>query len=392
MLSSPMIERVAFLGISWYSIIIVSSLLIGIVISRREAVRYGFSPDVIIDYTLWAIPLGILFARIYYVFFRFNIYSDNLLRFFDIREGGLAIYGGILGGMLAARIVSKRRKIEIGRLLDSLAPSLVLGQALGRWGNYINMEAFGLRVNEAELQFFPLAVEIPVGNIWYWQLATFFYEFCYDIAVFFILWFAIRPNKKKTGDIFLWYILLYCSGRTVIEGLRSDSLTFISDFVRISQVLSALASLVIVVIFFYRIRDSISIVTILPLIGSILAITETFLGEFERNAYSDLFVISQAGLLVLFLSLLITLIIWTLDCGHFDIKCFLMLVPDMIFYLFLFVYGLGRINEDNTYYVTFRQIASMLQVILSGYLLCYRFFPGALREKGPQIKRFVIHG
>ena len=113
----------------------------------------------------------------------------------------------------------------------------MLGRGIGRWGNYINMEAYGLRIAEESLQFFPFAVEIPVGDVWYWHMATFFYEFCWDMFVF-VLLMVIRNHRRRKGDVFCWYLLLYCSGRTVIEGLRNDSLTFISEFVRISQILS----------------------------------------------------------------------------------------------------------------------------------------------------------
>ena len=136
---------------------------------------------------LYAIPLGIICAGIYYVVFRFNMYSEDLLSIFNIREGGLAIYGAVIGGLIAARLAARKHGVSIACLLDTVAPALVLGQAIGRWGNYINMEAYGLRISEEYLQFFPFAVEIPVGEVWYWHMATFFYEFCWDILVFALL-------------------------------------------------------------------------------------------------------------------------------------------------------------------------------------------------------------
>ena len=184
MLSRPMFDRIAFLGISWYAILIVSSILIGYVISSREARKLGLHHDTLIDLLLYGIPLAILGARLYYVIFRFNHYSEDILSIFNIREGGLAIYGGVIGGILAARITAKKYSISPLTLLDIVAPSLVLAQGIGRWGNYINMEAYGLRIAEEALQFFPFAVEIPVGDVWYWHMATFFYEFCWDMVVF----------------------------------------------------------------------------------------------------------------------------------------------------------------------------------------------------------------
>lgn len=374
MLSRPMIDRIAFLGISWYAILIVSAILIGLVYCRHEAHRLDIPQDTMIDFFLYAIPLAIVFARIYYVVFRFNMYSEDLMSIFNIRQGGLAIYGGIIGGLIAARITASKHDVPMLTLLDIVAPALVLGQGIGRWGNYINMEAYGLRINEAYLQFFPFAVEIPVGDIWYWHLATFFYEFCWDMLVFALLLF-IRHNQRRKGDVFCWYLLLYCAGRTVIEGLRNDSLTFISEFVRISQVLSAIAALGVVIHFFVRIRDRISVVTIAPLATAVLCLVTTFLGEFERGAYSTLFPYSQASLVLLALSSAAMIVLWTIDSGVFDFKTALPLILNGLFMAGLLIAGASRANADNTYYVSLRQCAAMIQMILCGWLLCYPFCP-----------------
>ena len=301
MLSRPLLDRVAFFGISWYAILITGAIVIGYLLASGEARRLHLPQDTVIDFLLYAIPLGLICARLYYVAFRFNDYSEDLLSVFNIREGGMAIYGGVIGGLIAARLVSRKHKISMLTLLDVVAPALVLGQGIGRWGNYINMEAYGLRIAEESLQFFPFAVEIPVGDVWYWHMATFFYEFCWDMLVF-VLLMVIRNHRRRKGDVFCWYLLLYCSGRTVIEGLRNDSLTFISEFVRISQILSAVAALGVVIYFFLRIRDRISAVTVVPMVSAVLCIAVAFLGEFERGAYSFLFTFSQIGLAVLMIS------------------------------------------------------------------------------------------
>ena len=341
MLSRPMLDRTAFWGISYYAILIVAAIIIGYFISTSRARKYGLPDDIILNLLLLGIPLAIICARLYYVFFRFSYYAEDPLSIFNIREGGLAIFGGVLGGLIAAKIVCSRANVRMADLLDAVAPSLILGQAIGRWGNYINMEAYGLRVEEEALQFFPFAVEIPVGTFWY-----------------------------------RWYILLYSCGRAVIEGLRNDSLTFISDFVRINQIVAGILALGVILIFAFRMRDSFSLVFLLPVITVVVAIVEVALGEFERNAYSDLFYISQALLLVLAVLVIVTMVVWNLDCRHFDFRCFCILLPNVLFFIALFAFGFGRVNEDNTYFVTFRQIACMIQVILSGYLLCYHFCPG----------------
>ena len=386
MLSRPMFDRIAFFGISWYSILIVSAILIGLAFCSRDAHRYRISQDALLDFLLYAIPLGIVFARLYYVVFRFNMYSDNLLSIFNIREGGLAIYGGIIGGLIAAKIVSKKHGITMLSLLDLLSPALALGQCIGRWGNYINMEAYGLRVAEESLQFFPFAVEIPVGDFWYWHMATFFYESCWSLLVFgLLLW--VRNHERRSGDVFSWYLLLYCAGRTVIEGLRYDSLTFISEFVRISQVLSAIAALTVVIYFFIRIRDRISLVTIMPVISAVLCLVTTFLGEFERGAYSTLFPISQWSLVVLLVSQVLLIVLWTLDSGRFDLKTAIPLMVDGAFIVLLLLLGMNRANEDNTYYVSLRQCAAMIQLILCGWLLCYPFCPMSEEAEGSHDER-----
>lgn len=374
MLSRPMIDRIAFFGISWYAVLIVAAILIGLAFCTREARRLHVPQDTIIDFLLYTIPLAIICARIYYVIFRFNMYSEDLLSIFNIREGGLAIFGGIIGGLIAARIAARRHQVPVLTLLDIVAPALVLGQAIGRWGNYINMEAYGLRISEEYLQFFPFAVEIPVGDIWYWHMATFFYEFCWDVLVFAIL-LLIRHHKRRSGDVFCWYLLLYCAGRTVIEGLRNDSLTFISEFVRISQVLSAMAAFGVVLYFFLRIRDRISLVTIAPVICAVLCLVTTFLGEFERGAYSTLFPFSQASLVLLILASAAIIALWTVDSGSFDPRTALPLALNAVFIIGLLIAGVGRANADNTYYVSMRQSAAMLQMILCGWLLCYPFCP-----------------
>ena len=374
MLSRPMFDRIAFFGISWYSILIVAAILIGLAFCSRDAHRYRISQDALLDFLLYAIPLGIIFARLYYVVFRFNMYSDDLLSIFNIREGGLAIYGGVIGGLIAARITSKKHGIATLSLLDLVAPALVLGQGIGRWGNYINMEAYGLRVAEEALHFFPFAVEIPVGDFWYWHMATFFYEFCWNMLVFALL-LLVRKHVRRSGDVFCWYLLLYCAGRTVIEGLRYDSLTFISEFVRISQVLSALAAFGVVIYFFVRIRDRISIVTIMPLVSAVLCLVTTFLGEFERGAYSTLFAFSQWSLVALLISQAAIIVLWTLDSGRFEMSTALPLIADAAFIVSLLFFGMNRVNEDNTYYVSLRQSAAMLQLVLCGWLLCYPFCP-----------------
>lgn len=368
MLSRPPLDRIAFWGISWYSLFIVAGVVIGIGLAGREEKRLRLPSDTAIDFAIWAIPLALVGARLYYVFFRWDAFAGDLLSIFNVRGGGLAIYGGVLGGLLAARIVSGRKGIALASLLDLVAPSLVLGQAIGRWGNYFNMEAYGFRLSDPALQFFPFAVEIPVGDVWYWHMATFFYEFCWDLLVFALL-MAIRRYTRRKGDVFCFYLLLYCAGRTVIEGLREDSLTFLSEFVRISQVFSALVCVAVVVVFFLRLKRRGQPLFILALISTLLALAGCFIGEFERGAYAFLFVYAQLLLLALLLCQLVLAALCLFDERRRKVKNLVPLAVAALFAAGVLLAGIGRANVSNQLYVSWRQIACMLHMIASGMLL-----------------------
>lgn len=368
MLSRPPLDRIAFWGVSWYSLFIVAGVVIGIWLAGREEKRLRLPSDTAIDFAICAIPLALIGARLYYVFFRWDAFAGDLLSIFNVRGGGLAIYGGVLGGLLAARIVSRRKGIALASLLDLVAPSLVLGQAIGRWGNYFNMEAYGFRLSDPALQFFPFAVEIPVGDVWYWHMATFFYEFCWDLLVFALL-MVIRLYTRKRGDVFCFYLLLYCAGRTVIEGLREDSLTFLSEFVRISQVFSALVCVAVVIVFFLRLKRKGQPLFVLALIPTLLALAGCFIGEFERGAYAFLFSYAQMILLALLLCQLVLAALCLLDGRRRKVKNLVPLVIAALFSAGVLLAGIGRANVSNQLYVSWRQIACMLQMIASGMLL-----------------------
>jgi phosphatidylglycerol---prolipoprotein diacylglyceryl transferase len=247
-----MINPVAFSvfghDIRWYGIIIAIGLLLAILLAKHHAKREGHDPDSIIDLALVVVPMAVVFARIYYVVFRWNeVYANQpFWHVFAVWEGGLAIYGGVIGGFIGALIYSKfinKNKIGLYNLLDIAAPSLILGQAIGRWGNFVNQEAYGAAVTNPAWQWFPAAVKIAnpqnVGEQPGWFMATFFYESMWNFLVFAFLYFYFKNSKKrKPGNVFWFYLLLYGIGRCVIEGLREDSL-YLGSF-RVSQMLSVL--------------------------------------------------------------------------------------------------------------------------------------------------------
>lgn len=377
MLSRPPIERIAFLGIPWYSILIVAGILIALFIAIREERRLGLPQDTALDFAIWAIPLALVCGRLYYVFFQWDYYVDDLWQIFNLRGGGMAIYGAILGGILAAKFVSKRKGMSVLSILDIVAPGLLLAQAIGRWGNYINMEAYGMRISEQALQFFPFAVEIPVGTVWYWHMATFFYESMWCLLAFVALWF-IRRRTQRPGDTFLFYLLLYCAGRMVIEGLRDDSLTFYNEFVRISQIFSAAACLTVVVLFLRR-RKDMSLGRILSVAASVLAFALAFIGEFERGAYALLFPYAQIVLGALLLLALISLVLLARSGVHPGLLVIQLLT--LAAGLAVLLGGIGRGSLDNTLYVSLRQIVCALQLISSGVAL-YPFVQPKQTQKG----------
>lgn len=193
----------------------------------------GLPKDTGIDLALYAVPLAVVVSRLYYVAFTWDRYKDDLISILRIWEGGVAIYGGIIGGALGVWLLSRRKRLPFLALADLVAPGLLIGQAIGRWGNFFNGEAYGYLVKNSALQFFPVAVFADGA----WHMATFFYESLWNLAGFFFL----HMNRKRIlnrgkGLLFAWYLVWYGLGRMVIEGLRTDSLMLGS--LRVSQGLS----------------------------------------------------------------------------------------------------------------------------------------------------------
>ena len=234
MLAAPS-SRFIFGTLPWYSVLIVSGIVLALLHCSREEKRLGLPKDTVIDLALWVIPLGVIGARLYYVIFAWETFAPQPLNVFKIWEGGLAIYGGVLGGLLAVLLFAGRRKLHPGMLTDMIVPGLALAQAIGRWGNYFNMEAYGAEITDAAWQFFPAGVLIPENGEMVWHMATFFYESMWNLAVFAVL-MLLRKRLTRRGDLTCVYLVCYGLGRMVIEGLRTDSLMWGS--VRVSQALS----------------------------------------------------------------------------------------------------------------------------------------------------------
>ena len=177
------------LNIAWYGIIITFGMILGFMLALRRCKKTGVEPDHLYNLVLWLIPVCILCARAYYVLFEWEQYKDNLLSVFQINKGGLAIYGGILGGVAVVLIYCKVKKLSFWSLADTLIPSLVLGQAIGRWGNFVNQEAYGNLITNPDLQFFPYGVYIE--ELGQWHQATFFYESALNTLLLIVMLISI---------------------------------------------------------------------------------------------------------------------------------------------------------------------------------------------------------
>jgi len=230
-------EGIALFGffIHWYGVLIALGVLLGVLLAVRREEKLGLKKDTVLDLALVCVPGAVICARIYYVVFSWDVYRGDFWSVFRLWEGGLAIYGAILGGALTAWIFAKVKKIHFAVIADLCAPALAIGQAIGRWGNFLNQEAYGAPVKNPAWQFFPAAVNIS-GT---WHYATFFYESVWCALIVFALLLGEKTCFfRKKGDTFSWYLFLYGLERSLVEGLRTDSLYL--GPVRVSQALSLL--------------------------------------------------------------------------------------------------------------------------------------------------------
>lgn len=201
-----------------------SAILVALFLAIRESKLQGVEPEFFLDFVIFGIPVAIIGARLYYVIFRWEIYKHNFKDIIAVWEGGLAIHGALIGGILVLGILIKKRGVSFWQAVDILAPSVALGQAIGRWGNFINQEAYGGIVSQDYISHFPVFIQKQMFINGYYHHPAFFYEFLWDLLIFiFLIWLRRRDFIKK-GDIFLSYIIAYSAGRYFIEAIRTDSL------------------------------------------------------------------------------------------------------------------------------------------------------------------------
>lgn len=237
--------------IAYYGIIIGTAILLGFWIAAREAKRTGQNPENYLDMGIIGVIVGIVGARLYYVIFSWDMYKDNLLDIFNLREGGLAIYGGVIAAVISVLVLAKVKHLSAPQIFDTIAMALLNGQMLGRWGNFFNREAFGGYTDSLFAMRLPLdAVRSSdvteqmrrhierIDGVSYIQVhPTFLYESLWCMVLLIIL-FAYRKHKKYEGELFLMYLFGYGLGRFWIEGLRTDQLLLPGVGIAVSQLLA----------------------------------------------------------------------------------------------------------------------------------------------------------
>lgn len=247
----PVAIQIGSISVKWYGVIIASAVVIALLLALSEANKRKMDKEIIVDLLIWAIPISIISARIYYVIFVWDFYKNNLGEIVKIWHGGIAIYGALIGAVLTAIIFSRIKKISFWQLADVVAPSLIIAQAIGRWGNFMNQEAHGAETTRSFLESLHLP-DFIINQMYidgaYYQ-PTFLYESLWNVLGFIVL-LIIRRTKIRRGELFLGYVIWYSFGRFFIEGMRTDSLMW-GDF-RVSQVLSLLLIVLSIGIIIYR--------------------------------------------------------------------------------------------------------------------------------------------
>lgn len=249
------IDPVAFnlgpLSVRWYGIIIAVGILLGYFVAQRALVKAGLHKDTLVDIIFYSALFGFIAARIYFVIFQWTYYAENPGEIIKIWHGGIAIHGGLIGGFIAGVIVCKVKNLNPFQIGDIVAPSIILAQGIGRWGNFMNHEAHGGPVSRAFLEQLHLPnfiIENMYINGQYYH-PTFLYESIWDVAGFIIL-VNIRKHLKL-GETFFLYLTWYSIGRFFIEGLRTDSLMLTSN-IRVAQLVSILLILISISLIVYR--------------------------------------------------------------------------------------------------------------------------------------------
>jgi phosphatidylglycerol---prolipoprotein diacylglyceryl transferase len=244
---NPIAFNLFGLDIRWYGLLISFGMVLGIILATYNCRVKGISGDHMMDLVLVALPAAIVGARLYYVVFNLSYYLKSPGEIINIREGGLAIHGGVLFAMAAAYIYARKKKLDFLKYADAAAPSIILAQAIGRWGNFFNQEAHGGQVSKEFISNFPEFIQRGMYIEGAYYHPTFLYESIWNLGIFVILMLVLR-RASKDGAVIFAYVGLYSIGRFFIEGLRTDSLML--GPVRVAQLVS-LSGVVIWLVFLY---------------------------------------------------------------------------------------------------------------------------------------------
>lgn len=249
----PVAIRLGGLEIRWYGIIIAFAIYLATIIADKEATKKGYRKDFVVDIVFRTLPISLIGARLYYVLFNLSYYAKNPAEIIQFWHGGIAIYGGLLAGGLTVWWLCKREDVSFLLLMDILAPVVLLGQAMGRWGNFTNQEAHGEMISRAFLEglYIPnFIIEQMNINGQYYQ-PTFLYESIWSFIGVVILLYLRKKKIFRVGEIFFSYVIWYSIGRFFIEGLRTDSL-YLTETIRVSQLLSVILFIIGISMVIYR--------------------------------------------------------------------------------------------------------------------------------------------
>jgi phosphatidylglycerol---prolipoprotein diacylglyceryl transferase len=249
---NPLAIDIGPIQVHWYGVIIITGLVLAMWLVIRESERRHLEKETFPDLLLWAIPIAIISARIYYVIFEWDFYSKNLAQIPKIWEGGIAIHGALIGSVLTGYFFAKSKGISFWKLADIAAPSIILGQAIGRWGNFMNQEAHGGEVTRSFLEnlYLPdfIINQMYINGAYYHP--TFLYESLWNFLGV-ILLISLRKVNLRRGELFLTYVIWYSVGRFFVEGLRTDSL-MLTEHLRVAQTISIFLIVLSIILIIYR--------------------------------------------------------------------------------------------------------------------------------------------
>ena len=252
---NPVIFNIGNFELRWYSVLIAIAVIIGYVLIINESRRFKIKKEFMFNMMFWTLIFAIIGARLYYVAFNLEYYRTNILEIFQIWKGGLAIHGALLFGAITIIIYCKKYNVRVGKILDIIVPALLLGQAIGRWGNFFNSEAYGSIVTYQQLENMKIIPQFIIDNMFIngsYHLPMFYFESLWCLLGFFLSLFLRRRKYIKDGQLVAFYMMWYGVARFVIETFRTDALLF--NGIRVARVVSVLMFVIGLIIQFIQSR------------------------------------------------------------------------------------------------------------------------------------------